>query len=218
MTPRTIAIGDIHGCADALVALLDTIGPHQNDTLVTLGDYVDRGSQSRDVVECLLDVQDRCELVPLRGNHEQLLLAAREDARELDLWKQCGGRETLESYGVDVRSIPQSHIDFFESCSVAYETDSHIFVHANYEPTASLEDQDSYVLLWKHLGHDLPGPHVSGKTVVVGHTPQRSGEVLDAGHLICIDTFCFGNGWLTAMDVNTKTIWQANKHGKLRHR
>ena len=62
----------------------------------------------------------------------------------------------------------------------------------------------------------IPDPHVSGKIAIVGHTPQISGDVLDMGHLICIDTFCFGDGCLTAMDVHTKRIWQADKEGNLR--
>ena len=64
---------------------------------------------------------------------------------------------------------------------------------------------------------ELPAPHVSGKTVVVGHTPQVDGEVLHAGHLVCIDTWCFGEGWLTAIDVEDGTTWQACKEGNLRN-
>jgi len=62
----------------------------------------------------------------------------------------------------------------------------------------------------------LPASHCSGKTAIVGHTPQRSGEVLDGGHVLCIDTYCFGSGWLTAFDVDSGQLWQADKHGKLR--
>lgn len=214
---RTIAIGDIHGCAAALVALLEQIEPQPKDTIVTLGDYIDRGTDSRGVVERLLLLNGQCELVPLIGNHEAMLLSALDDAEELAFWCQCGGMETLESYGGEIESIPESHIEFFEQCSIAYETDTHLFVHANYEADRPLEEQDEHVLLWKHLNYGVPSPHVSGKKVVVGHTPQTSGEVFDAGHLICIDTFCFGDGWLTAFDVESEEIWQANKFGEVKN-
>ena len=84
-----------------------------------------------------------------------------------------------------------------------YETPQHIFLHANYVPDLPLDEQPDAVLLWTHLTHRVPGPHFSGKTVVVGHTPQGSGEILDRGHLICIDTGCFAGGWLTGLEVTT---------------
>ena len=217
MSGRTIAIGDIHGCAAALEALLSRLVPQTEDTIVTLGDYVDRGPASREVVECLLQLREQCEVVSLFGNHEQMLLAAIE-FDDVDFWMQCGGDTTLLSYGGELAAIPESHVEFFERCHLAYETDSHIFVHANYNADQPINDQDDHILLWKHLGPQFPGPHFSGKTVVVGHTPQTSGEILDAGHFVCIDTWCFGDGWLTAFDVEKKTIWQANKAGEIRQR
>jgi serine/threonine protein phosphatase 1 len=68
------------------------------------------------------------------------------------------------------------------------------------------------------LRNRIPGHHCSGKTVIVGHTPQKSGEVLDLGHLVCIDTFCCGGGWLTAMDLGTGEILQANQKRMVKHR
>lgn len=216
MVKRTIAIGDIHGCAEALQALLDVVVPKSGDTIVTLGDYVDRGPNSYRVVERLLELQRECQLIPLLGNHEVMLLDAIRHDQAASLWMSCGGDATLASYGGDLQAIPQSHIDFFESCSLAYETETHLFVHANYEAHRPMDQQDDYTLLWKHLNLGLPPPHVSGKTVVVGHTPQPDGEIFDAGHLICIDTHCFGDGYLTAFDVISGTAWQADKAGILR--
>jgi serine/threonine protein phosphatase 1 len=97
-----------------------------------------------------------------------------------------------------------------------YETDSHLFVHANYDASLSLDQQPDDLLLWEHVVHTLPPRHRSGKTAVVGHTPQGSGEILDLGHLICIDTYCVGGGWLTALDVEAGQVWQANRAGELR--
>src|SRR4051812_30312448 len=76
MAGRTIAIGDVHGCLRALAALLDAIGPDWEDTLVPLGDYIDRGPDSRGVLDQLLALAKRCRLVPLLGNHEEMLIAA----------------------------------------------------------------------------------------------------------------------------------------------
>lgn len=231
MSTRTIAIGDVHGCAEALAALVDAIQPTRDDTIVTLGDYIDRGPDSRRVIELLLELSQRCHLVPLIGNHEVMLLIAVGDdepdgeetekqatgrASGLEFWKQCGGAATLASYGGSVESIPREHVEFIRQCGLAYETETHIFVHANYDPELDLPDQDQHVALWRHLSMQVPEPHKSGKTAVVGHTPQMDGEILDAGHLVCIDTFCFGTGYLTAYDVATKTIWQADRSGTLR--
>ena len=215
MTKRTIAIGDIHGCAVALHALLDTIAPTSSDTIITLGDYIDRGPGSQEVVVRLLELRQQCDFVPLVGNHEVMLLAAINGELPVSFWTECGGDATLASYGGEMEAIPQHHIEFFQSCALAYETDTHLFVHANYDATVPLDQQDDHTLLWKHLSYGLPPPHVSGKIAVVGHTPQPARNILDIGHLICIDTYCCGGGCLTAFDVESKTVWQATNEGVL---
>ncbi len=213
MAGRTIAIGDIHGCATAFDALLQEITPASSDTIVTLGDYIDRGPASRDVLERLMRLSNECELIPLLGNHEVMLLIAREHDEQLDFWLNCGGRETLESYGGALDAMPPSHLEFLEQCGASYETSTHLFLHANYDAELPLEDQNEHTLFWKHLTTEMPKPHVSGRIAVVGHTPQVTGEILDVGHLICIDTFCYGNGRLTALDVDTRQLWQVDRDG-----
>jgi serine/threonine protein phosphatase 1 len=89
-------------------------------------------------------------------------------------------------------------------------------VHANYNPELELSEQPHELLYWMHLHVQFPAAHRSGKMAVVGHTPQKDGNVLDGGHLICLDTYCVGDGWLTAMDLANRRIWQANKAGELR--
>ena len=79
-----------------------------------------------------------------------------------------------------------------------------------------MADQPSEVLRWESLRDVIPGPHVSGKRAIVGHSSQKSGEVLNLGHLVCIDTYCYGGGWLTALDVHTDELWQVNRRGDLR--
>jgi serine/threonine protein phosphatase 1 len=217
---RTLAIGDIHGCSRALNGLLDMVHPGPDDLVVTLGDYVDRGPDSRGVLDRLLGLPARCRHVALRGNHDQMMLDARTDLDALRDWLQCGGRETLQSYGTAgkegmLADVPVEHWDFLESVCVPYfETDTHLFVHANLYPDLPLAEQPTYMLYWEKL-HDA-GPHVSGKTVVVGHTAQKSGVPLDLGHAVCIDTFVYGSGWLTCLDVATGELWQASEDGRRR--
>ena len=216
MPNRTIAIGDIHGCIIALDALLEAIDPQESDLIIPLGDYVDRGPDSRSVIDRLIELSGRCRLVPLLGNHELMLLAARDDPDERDFWCVFGGAETLGSYDGDLDGIPEAHIEFITGCRRFFETSDHLFLHAGYAASLPLAEQPDGLLLWEHLSDPPPEPHCSGKTAVVGHTPQMDGEILDMGHLICIDTFCFGGGWLTALDVQSGQAWQADGLGKMR--
>lgn len=218
--PRTIAIGDIHGCSKALAALLAAIQPTREDTIITLGDVIDRGPESRETVDQLLALAKSTNFVPLLGNHEEMLLAAGRGGmgQELDFWIHCGGEATLASYGGSLDEIPPHHIQFFARCHAYFETQSHFFVHASYLPEIPLDRQPPYQLRWASLYESQPGAHISGKKAVVGHTALRDGEILDLGHLAMIDTYCHGGGNLTALEVVSGQIWQADKTGKLRTR
>ena len=216
MTGRTIAIGDIHGCATALEALIDEIQPGNSDTLVTLGDYVDRGIDSARVLEICLDLVATCNLIPIIGNHELMMLRAFESQQEYGFWQQYGGSATLASYGGDVNLIPQHHLVFLRHCQPYHEDENFIYVHANYDPDCPMSEQPDRLLFWEHITDEVPDVHLSGKTVICGHTPQQSGDVRDLGHVKIIDTFCYGDQWLTALDVNSGFIWQANNNGIVR--
>jgi serine/threonine protein phosphatase 1 len=218
MPGRTIAIGDIHGCSAALSAIIEAIGPTPDDTLVPLGDYVDRGPDSRGVLDQLLALESRCRLVPLLGNHEQMLLDALQNPYTLAPWLSVGGRATVQSYGGSLANMPEEHLDFIRRCRRYFETATHFFVHANYQYDAPLDEQPDDLLFWEHLHLQLPRPHDNGKIAVVGHTAQKTCEVFDAEHVLCLDTYCHGGGWLTAMEVNRGKVWQANLLGKLRER
>ena len=213
---RVIAIGDIHGHAAALESLLQRIAPQLEDTIVTLGDYVDGGPDSKGVLDQLIELEFRCKLVPLRGNHEEMMLGARHAHSDFEFWKNCGAITTLDSYGDTGRldQIPTAHIDFVERCVNDFEIDTHFFIHANYFPNRWLKDQDHRTRFWLPLCDEMPGPHFSGKTAVVGHTPQLTGRILDLGYLNCIDTGCGYGGYLTALDVNTGELWQVNEQGR----
>ena len=217
MNKRTIAIGDIHGCSVALRNLLMATDPQPNDTVVFLGDYVDRGPDSRGVLDQIIALVDRCEVVPLFGNHELMLLESLTNGEMFEFWKACGGTETLNSYGGTLDNLPFEHLVFLRGLRRWYETEKFIFVHANYDEGLPIDEVSDDLLFWEHVTSIPPNRHYSGKTVVVGHTPQGSGCVRDLGHLICLDTYCFGGGWLTAMDVDRREIWQADQEGQLRH-
>jgi Calcineurin-like phosphoesterase len=218
MASRIIAIGDVHGCSAALRALTEAIAPARDDTLIPLGDCVDRGLDSCGVLEQLLLLRERCRLFPLVGNHEEMMLNYLDGRPQPDDWLLVGGAETLASYGSpsNFASIPKEHIDYIRSWGDCFETDTHFFVHASYEPERPLAKQHWQSMRWHTLRAEIPAPHESGKIAVVGHTSLKNGEILDLGHLVCIDTYCWGGGWLTALDTTTGQIWQANREGRLR--
>jgi serine/threonine protein phosphatase 1 len=220
---RILAIGDIHGCLTALTTLLDAVAPKPDDLLIMLGDYTDRGPDSRQVLDLLLQLHATGRLIALRGNHDMMMLEARYDEEERRLWMLCGGKQTLESYGMkvvesywgDLREIPASHWRFLEEiCVDYYETSTHFFVHANAYPDIPLNEQPLYMLHWEKIGPTFP--HLSGKIMVCGHTKQNDGTVLNRGHMVCIDTGAYADGWLTCLDVTTGHIWQANQKGDVR--
>lgn len=215
-SPRLIAIGDIHGCAAALRALLAAIDPRPDDTVVTLGDYVDRGLDSKGVLDELILLADRCRLMPILGNHDEMMLHAKDGKDDLRFWLECGGQTALDSYddGGGLNAISRDHFRFLQSCRGYFETETHFFVHANYRPDVPLDRQDDATLRWLSLRDSVPGPHVSGKIAVVGHTPHA--EILNLGHLICLDTDCCHGGWLSALDVGSGDVWQANESGRLK--
>jgi serine/threonine protein phosphatase 1 len=227
MAGRMIAIGDIHGCSSALAALIDVIAPTPEDTLVPLGDFIDCGPNSREVLEQLIALRRHCHLVPVLGNHEEMLIAAVRSRSALKEWLYCGGKQTLASYGTVIggvppedltlgRIFPEEHWRLITNCRPYYETATHIFTHAGYLPDVPMEQQPGEALRWSFVNPKTAQPHRSGKTVIVGHSAQRGGEVLDLGFLKCIDTACEAGQWLTALDVDTGQVWQATKRGELR--
>jgi len=215
MPARTLAIGDIHGCDFALATLLDQVAPGQDDTLIVLGDVIDRGAGSKQVLDLLLDMSKRCRLIFIRGNHEEMLIGAPESRGLRESWLQYGGTQTLFSYGGTFDQIPDEHWDFLKSSINHHETETHLFVHANLEPGIALENQTEEWLRWTHLtGEEQPWP--TGQIVVVGHTPQKSGIPLVRPGWIGIDTYAWGNGWLTMLDVDSGSIFQANERRQTR--
>ncbi len=218
---RTLVIGDIHGCSQALRTLLNAVQPGPEDVLITLGDYVDRGPDSKGVIDLLLDLEKRTQLKPIIGNHEILFLDVLNQRMSPEGWLRVGGEETVRSYGqqsesLSLASVDPRHIEFLtQRCLRYYEDDKNLYVHANANAYYRLEDQSDDWLFWTRFDHIFP--HSSGKRIICGHTAQKNGWPLVKPFAICIDTWVYGpQGWLTCMDVGAGTFIQANQAGELR--
>jgi serine/threonine protein phosphatase 1 len=218
---RHLAIGDIHGCFKALSSLAEFVGFGPSDTVITLGDYVNRGPNSCAVLDWLIRFQRTNVLIPIRGNHDIMMVEARNGSESFRRWIECGGDATLRSYAPfeddpgRLTDVSDDHWRFLESQLVAsFEIEGVFFVHANAYSDLPLEDQPDYMLYWEHIS-DAP-LHESGKVMVCGHTSQKSGFPLKMDHAICIDTWACGGGWLTCLHVESGKIWQANEQGERR--
>lgn len=217
---RTLAIGDIHGFAGALATLLNSLDL-SDARLIFLGDYVDRGPRTRAVLEKLIELSANSNHVFLRGNHDEWMLRARTEKHIFKSWigEGFGGKETLRSYGaikfnaavLDV--VPPEHWRFLEATRLFYEDDFHIYVHASLSWLPA-QETTKQILLWGAL-HQIP-PQQNGKRVICGHTPQEWGVPLDMGHAVGVDTFCSGTRWLSAFDVESDEVFQANRAGETR--
>lgn len=211
---RVIAIGDIHGCHDMLTTLLQAITLTQDDTLIFLGDLIDRGADSKGVIETIRHYENKCTVIRILGNHEEMMLRSRHRADDCQLWLQVGGAQTLESFGLSpthhgLMSVPSDDVAWLQNAKDYLETDKFIFCHATPDHDKPMSEQTAETWRWRHLG-DLPHRHISGKTIVCGHTPQPDGDVYCMDGLICLDTYAFGGGKLTALDVLSDTLWQVD--------
>ena len=217
---RTLTIGDIHGHADVLETLLQSLDLHRT-RLVFLGDYVDRGPQTRAVLDRLIELAGNPNHIFLRGNHDQWMLNARAENRWFKTWigDGVGGKQTLRSYGATkineaaLDLVPPQHWQFLEQTRLFWEDDSQLYVHASASWQAP-QDTDPQILLWGKLA-DI-APQQNGKRVICGHTGQGSGVPLDLHHAVCVDTFCSGKQWLCAFDVESDAVFQANTAGQTR--
>jgi serine/threonine protein phosphatase 1 len=219
---RVYAIGDIHGRFDLLQAMAERIeadlraAPVPRSVEIFLGDYVDRGPQSRDVVEWLIETPPLTdERICLLGNHEDMLLHALADPSEVTLWLYNGGEATLASYGVQfvpaslaalhatcVAAIPPSHHAFLAGLPRSAEFGSYLFVHAGVDPDRPLNDQDPQDLVW------IREPFLSsdadfGRIVVHGHTPVDAPDI--RSNHINIDTGAVFSGRLTCLVLEGAT-------------
>jgi serine/threonine protein phosphatase 1 len=201
---RTFAIGDIHGCHQVLNELLERLRPHpEKDTIVILGDFINRGPGARQTIDRLLALQEvHQHLIVLRGNHEQMFLDYLAGCNR-ELFSAVGGRETLASYGLDPlttkdpsRVLPSDHLEFLASLPALWEDEHAIYVHAGLEPGVHLAQQSPAWLLWAR-DKFLDSAHDFGKPVVFGHTPFAAPR--KEAFKIGIDTGAVYGGRLTCL-------------------
>jgi serine/threonine protein phosphatase 1 len=216
---RVYAVGDVHGRADTLATVLCRIDadlsayPIAQPIQVFLGDYVDRGLHSRQVVDTLLERRRQHDLVLLKGNHEECVSQVLLDASQMTKWKEMGGTTTLFSYGItsslggdrqtdeQVRAafrskMPQSHADFFGSLALTFTCGEYFFVHAGVRPKIPLRNQAEKDLLW--IRDDFLSYEASFEKVVVhGHTPVVQPDI--RSNRINIDTGAYATGRLTCV-------------------
>jgi len=215
---RLYAIGDIHGCADELEAILKAIAPKQGDTVVFVGDYVDRGPASCDVIELALELErTKAETVFLKGNHEDMLLSFLGlPGRYGESFLFNGGVTTMESYGlkeddlpVAIHHLPPRHVDFYKRLSVSYLRPPYFFVHAGISPLLQLEEQQTEDMLWIRQDF-IFSPHRIDATVVFGHTPMR-GVMIDLPYKLGIDTGLVYGGKLTCVEFTEGALYQVDR-------
>jgi serine/threonine protein phosphatase 1 len=223
---RLYVIGDIHGRADLLEQMIDRLhrdleeDPIDNCLTVTIGDYIDRGLKSRDVLELLVCNPFPTAFIPLKGNHEQVFETFLRDPSVGDRWRRFGGLETLHSYGVDVgplmrgknyeaaaealrSAVPQAHFDFLASLNTALTVDRYFLCHAGVCPGIPLLQQREEDLLW--IREEFLDSNADfGKIVVHGHTPVEEPEILP--NRINIDTGAFMTGRLTCVVLEQERI------------
>jgi len=221
---RLYVIGDIHGRSDLLdhmvAAIKRDLGPHPSDEslTVTLGDYVDRGPDSRGVIERLMRNPFSMPYVALRGNHEQLFVSFLTTPSVGPTWRELGGLETLHSYGVAVGSwmmgksfeeaaqafraaVPESHLKFLLSLKNSLTVGNYFICHAGVRPGVPLDRQQAEDLLWIREGF-LASKKSFGKIVVHGHTPCEQPEILP--NRINVDTGAYATGRLTCLVAEAK--------------
>jgi serine/threonine protein phosphatase 1 len=213
------AIGDVHGCLGALEAVVKAADIRPGDTIIFLGDYISRGPDSAGVIDWILDHSSVYQIIPLRGNHEIMMLRAKKGKRQFSRWLMFGGESTLESYGITRKAgwkeaIPKSHWKFLKSTRSYYTWRHFVFVHAGLQSGVPLADQRRFYLFWKKFR--TPEAYEQDTTVFCGHTPRKNGRIADFGHTVCLDTYAYGGKWLSCINVETRQYWQARQKGKVR--
>ncbi len=213
---RRIVIGDVHGHYDTLLALLDTISPTSEDELYFLGDLIDRGPKSAQVVDLVMRNQFKC----LRGNHEEMLLdvvGTGEVSVELyQSWLYSGGHATVDSYD---SKIPQDHIDWIKNLPLYLDLGDYWLVHAGVDPRISLTKQGADQFCWiRDDFHGSDQAFFKNKLIITGHTITftlpgvQPGQIAAGKGWLDIETGAYhhNSGWMTALDLNQHKVYQAN--------
>ena len=218
-------IGDIHGCVDELRRLVDGLPLVNGDVVVFLGDYIDRGPDSRGVVSYLLSLQRNHEEVKfefLKGNHEDMLLSYLGVAGQHgDMFLMNGGKATLASYALEpghltprhaLSVIPSSHMEFFGQLRSYLLLDSFLCVHAGINPQKTLNEQSEDEFFWIRDAF-IYRPHALPYTVIFGHTPQAA-VFYDLPYKVGLDTGLVYGNLLTCLELDEKVLFQIGRGRK----
>lgn len=220
---RVFVIGDVHGCAQEVAAMLEHLvkneSLNQNDAVIFLGDYIDRGPDTRGVIDILVNFQnDFSKTKFLRGNHEDMLMDFFGFGGHLGhAFLYNGGLETIQSYGISVfappnemmRSLPENHFKFFCNLESIVIVEKCILVHAGLNPYVELEKQSGEDIYWIREPF-LESPHRFEKTIIFGHTPHK--DVYDhRPYKLGIDTgLVFGNK-LTCLELRSHSLFEVKR-------
>jgi len=220
MNKRLFAIGDIHGCFNTFRTLLEQkIQIREGDKIILLGDYIDRGTQSREVIDYIIDLKEKgFDIVPLLGNHEAMLLDAYKNEEFTSIWIQNGGSETLKSFDItSLKDIEPKHIEFFKGLDYYFAFEEYLFVHAGFNDSDSNPFADKYSMIWV-CKQTYENPLLMNKIIIHGHRPipvEICKEIVHSDkNVINLDTGCVysnmtGYGTLTAIELNTRSLYFA---------
>ena len=194
----TYVIPDIHGRYDLLADALAQISAHSRGeagVLVTIGDYVDKGPESKQVVDRLLGGVEAWNFVALKGNHDAMMVEALRDPAKMAAWIEKGGDAALASYGGDPAAVPQSHIAWLDQLRLMHVDAHRLYVHAGVDPEIPLDRQSEETLLWKRYPRGYAGGFAN-LHVVHGHDNNPEGPLLYEGRTN-LDTLAWRTGRLT---------------------
>ena len=219
----SFVIGDIHGCLDELASLVEALPLERSDRLIFLGDYIDRGPDSKEVVSYLIELQSRAapELIFLKGNHEDMFLSYLGlPGRHGDMFLYNGGGPTLASYAISPRSrpsealtsIPSSHLEFFRRLRIYYVAPPFFCVHAGIDPAVSLDEQDEEEMLWIRDQFIL-SRHTLPYTVLFGHTPQEE-VMFHLPYKVGLDTGLVYGNKLSCLELEEQVLFQIGRRKK----
>jgi len=215
-----LAIGDLHGCINEFRTLIEQkIQITRNDKLILLGDYIDRGTHSKEVIDLIIELKEKgFDVVPLMGNHESMLLDAYRNDDCLPIWFENGGGETLKSFEItSVKSFDSKYIDFFSGLRYFFEYEDFLFVHAGFNDLIDNPFDDKYSMIWC-CKNSYKNKKLKYKTIIHGHSVIPAlicKELVKCNsNVIGIDTGCVyaeneGYGILTAIEVKSRRLFFA---------
>ena len=222
------AIGDIHGCLSQLTTLHKKILTHdkfdvKKDLLIYLGDYIDRGNNTKGVIDQILKLKNnKIKTINLMGNHDEFMIDFLFNKKnDIKNWLNFGVDQTFRSYDIEtvefikdgfeddvidklrnelLKKMDATHINFFKNLEVTHSTEKYLFVHAGIDPQKKLSEQTKKDYLWSRSNIFFHKDFKAEKTIIHGHTPEK--EVINYPYRINIDTGCYFSGKLTCVCIN----------------